>query len=330
MVIIADENRSDMFALSDTAELDAELNDGGYDFALTIYDEVDPELNDGYTMYIPDTEIGGIITGMETDSSVQKTTYTGNVWRGMLRNKIIEPPAGSDYLTVSGELNAILSDLIDSEFGGAILVSDESTGQNISYKFDRYCTLLDGINKMLGNAGYRLHIVYKNASSAANGYAEVSAVPVHDYSDEIELSQNFNLTFKYKKAAGYNHIIGAGKGELQNRMIVHLYADGDGNISSTQTFTGADERTYFFDYSSADDADTLEESTRDKLKELRTEESLEMQIERLKEINVNVGDIVGGRDYKTGRSMSAKVSNIIAKVMNGELTKEYKVGGNNV
>ena len=330
MVIITDRDRNDLFALSDTAEVDAELNDGGFDFELTTYDEVDPEIREGYVMYIPDTEIGGMVTGMKTDSSVRRTTYTGLVWRGMMKRKIIEPPSGADFKTVSGELNTILRQLIDPEFGGIIKASTENTGTNVSFQFDRYCTLLDGINKMLDANGYRLNIVYVNSETAANGYAEVSAVPVHDYSDEIELSQNYDLTFTFRKTAGYNHIIAAGKGDLRDRTIVHLYADANGNISANKTFTGADERTYFYDYSSAENADTLRESAKDKLKELRSEESIEMKIQRIKEINVNIGDIIGGRDYKSGRNLSKKVSNIIAKVTGGELTKEYKVGGNNV
>lgn len=330
MVIIADEYRNDLLALSDTAALDAELNDGDRDFRLTIYDDVDPGIQEGYTVYIPDSEIGGVITGMETDSSVKTTTFTGKCFRGMLSQKIIEPPSGADFKTVSGELNTVLTGLINNEFSGILMASEESTGQNVSFQFDRYCTLLDGINKMLDSVGYRLNIVYLNGESAANGYAEVSAVRVHDYSDEIELSQNYNLTFKYKKTAGYNHIIAAGKGDLKDRVIVHMYADANGTISAAKTFSGAEERTYFHDYPSADNAATLRESAIDKLKEIRSEESMEMKIERLQEINVNIGDIVGGRDYKTGKSMTAKVSNIIAKVAQGELTKEYKVGGNNV
>jgi hypothetical protein len=34
--------------------------------------------------------------------------------------------------------------------------------------------------------------------------------------------------------SGVNHLICLGSGELQNRIVVHLYVDADGNISQTQ------------------------------------------------------------------------------------------------
>ena len=67
----------------------------------------------------------------------------GITWRGRLQYKVIEPPAGSDYKTVSGELNQVMKTLIEPEFDGLFRVSSEDTGISVkNFQFDRYCTCL--------------------------------------------------------------------------------------------------------------------------------------------------------------------------------------------
>lgn len=83
----------------------------------------------GNLVYVPDTEFGGIIEDILTDTSLDYVELKGYTWRGRMEMKVIEPPSGSDYKTVSGELNAVLKKLIEPEFGGLYVVSGESTGE---------------------------------------------------------------------------------------------------------------------------------------------------------------------------------------------------------
>lgn len=102
----------------------------------------------GNLVYVPDTEFGGIIEDVLTDTTLDYVELKGYTWRGRMAMKVIEPPAGSDYRVVSGELNAILKKLIEPEFGGLYVVSGADTGITVSnYQFDRYCTLLEGITR---------------------------------------------------------------------------------------------------------------------------------------------------------------------------------------
>ena len=320
-IIIADTSGNDLYALSEAAYLDAELHAGRYDFELIVYDAIDGILPVPSRMYVEGTEIGGIIKELETESNSDVTYYRGYCWRGLLNQKVIIPPAGSDYKTVSGDLNTILAGLINSEFGGLIEASGTNAGKTTTFTFDRYCTLLDGIDKMLKSVNYRMSIEYTNAAKVV-----ISAVPVTDWSDTIELSQDYNMSFVFNsKQNGINHLIAGGKGELSERMILHLYTDEDGNISDTKTFTGADEMVYFYDYPSAEDADTLRAEAVKKLEELRSKDKLSMNFESTDDINISIGDIVGGRDYKTGLSMTAKVANIICRIKGGHIRKEYQL-----
>lgn len=172
----------------------------------------------GNLVYVPDTEFGGIIEDVLTDTTLDYVELKGYTWRGRMAMKVIEPPAGSDYRVVSGELNAILKKLIEPEFGGLYVVSGESTGVAVSnYQFDRYCTLLEGITKMLKTVGYRLDIQHKRERGVP-GYILIRAVPIVDYSDEIELSKDSGLNYTMEdKRNGVNHLIVTGKGEL-NRL----------------------------------------------------------------------------------------------------------------
>ena len=69
-----------------------------------------------------------------------------------------------------------------------------------------------------------------------------------DYSAQIEYSSDMNANYSMViNKMGVNHLICLGSGELRNRTVVHLYVDGNGNISQTQTFTGLEERAEVLD-----------------------------------------------------------------------------------
>ena len=86
--------------------------------------------------------------------------------------------------------------LIEPEIWRIICCIRESTGVAVSnYQFDRYCTLLEGITKMLKTVGYRLDIQHKRERGVP-GYILIRAfVPIVDYSDEIELSKDSGLNY---------------------------------------------------------------------------------------------------------------------------------------
>lgn len=111
----------------------------------------------GNLVYVPNTEFGGIIGNVLTSTALDYVELKGYTWRGRMDKKIIQPPNGQDYKRVSGELNTVLKALVEPEFDGLYVVPTIDTGVSVSnYQFDRYCTLLDGLTKMLSSKGYRL------------------------------------------------------------------------------------------------------------------------------------------------------------------------------
>ncbi len=308
--------------------LDMELNDGERDFEVTVSaEDYDNSMDYGCRIFVADTECGGILGKIVSNTSENTITWQGYTWRGMLANKVIVPPDGQDYYTVSGELNAILRDLIEPRFSGVFIVPDADTGVTVeNWQFERFCTLLDGIDKLLKSVGYRIDIRYNEGDPNGVGWVEVQAVPIVDYTSEIELSQDSRLNFRATdKRNGVNHLIIGGKGELQERNIIHLYVQEDGSIGKTQCYTGIDEVEYFYENTSTDSAE-VENTGIDKLRELMNCKTFDMDIESLG-IDVAIGDIVGGRDHITGISMGVPVGNIVLTVTDGKVRKEYKLEG---
>jgi hypothetical protein len=128
----------------------------------------------------------------------------------------------------------------------------------------RYITGYDGLTKMLDTVGAKLQM------SFLDGKVVLSAAAKHDYTqdDEFDSDQvDFTVKQKFKTV---NHLICLGSGELENRMVIHLYAAKGGEISQTQTQFEMDEYSAVFDYPNAEsEADLLQSGTDSGLSHLR-------------------------------------------------------------
>ena len=284
------------------------------------------ELTFSSLIYITGTEYGGIIGEVLTDTTLDYVELKGLTWRGRMAKKIIQPPIGSDYKVVSGELHTVMKSLIEPEFDGLFVVSQENTGVTVSnYKFDRYCTLLDGLTKMLKSKGYRLKLTFQREENEP-GYLYIEAVPIVDYSSQIELSRDCQLNYTMDdKRDGVNHLIVTGKGELQDRNVLHLYVQKDGSLGKTQYYTGLQEIAEVYENTSTE-TDELEEISIEKLQGLMNKKTFKMDVAALG-IDVNIGDIVGGRDYLTGMYMAKPVENIVYELIGDAESKTYKLEG---
>ena len=325
MVILANKDLRELGAIKD-ANVTVDLN-GNRNFSVQIARSYwRPGLTFSSLIYIMGTEYGGIIGEVLTDTTLDYVELKGLTWRGRLAKKIIQPPDGSDYKTVSGELHTVMRSLIEPEFDGLFVVSQEDTGVTISsFQFDRYCTLYDGLVKMLKSVGYRLKLSFRREQNEP-GYLYVEAVPIVDYSNRIELSRDCRLNYTMDdKRDGVNHLIVTGKGELQDRNVLHLYVQKNGSIGKSQYYTGLQEIAEVYENTSTE-TDELEEASREKLQELMNKKTFKMDVAALG-IDVDIGDIVGGRDYLTGLYMAKPVENIIYELINGVESKTYKLEG---
>lgn len=73
---------------------------GTDDFEFCVDREQWSEEKYGYEnrVFIPFTEYGGIIEDIQSSTGKGEVTLRGPCWRGMLKRKIVEPPAGQTHL----------------------------------------------------------------------------------------------------------------------------------------------------------------------------------------------------------------------------------------
>ncbi len=309
------------------AGLDIDLN-GERNFEVSIHRSAwDETFEYGGYVFRPNTEIGGQIGRVYTDTALDIVKVCGLTWRGMLNRKIIEPASGQSYRTTAGELNDILREFIEPEFDGLFVVPEVNTGVIVNhYQFERYTDLLSGIEKMLKEYGYRIQIAWRE-ETLGMGYVEIQAVKIIDYSAEIELSQDSGLDFQLNDIRnGYNHMIVAGKGELTDRNVFHLYAWPNGVIKDTPYYTGLSERTYLYENTSTE-TDEVRSKAKEEFKKIMDRKEFGMNTSALN-LDVNIGDILGGRDYLTGVHMAKPVTNIIYTTdESGNMNVEYQLEG---
>lgn len=318
MIVVADANGAELRSLLFT-EYDFEVGDDDNTFLVTCLRSEWETIYDGSRIYIPNTEYGGLFKRLKTNTKNGTISAGGYTWRGMLQNKVLCPEEGDDYATDSGELNAIIGSRVSAAFPGLFVGSNESTGIEVDYQYNRYVTLYDGLKAMLKSVGYKMRISY----DMETGKVIVEAVPIVDYSSQIEYSSDMNANYYMtKEGTGVNHLVCLGNGELRDRVVVDLFVDENGNISETQTFFGADEIAQVYDYAGAAREDLIQSGT-EQLKNLRNQNSFRIDLETV--TDVEIGDIVGGRDYTSGMRMTAPITTKVVTWRNGFETTEYKL-----
>lgn len=274
---------------------------------------------DGGRLYIPQTEYGGLYKKTEIVSKYGTVAAGGYTWRGLMHRKIIQPPSGQNYAVDSGELNSIIKARVEAAFPNLMTGSNESTEVSVSYQYNRYCTLYDGLKALLASVGYRLRLAYDQSLEKVI----VDAAPIMDYSNEIEYSSDMNAYYRMTlDYMGINHLICLGSGELSSRIVIHLYVDRNGRISTRQTYFDEDEICAIYDYKGAS-RDELMKSGIEQLQRDINRSKFAIDLDTVKE--VAIGDIVGSRDYTTGYTVRAPITTKVVKYRDGQEKTEYKL-----
>lgn len=276
---------------------------------------------EGFFLYYEGTEYGGIVDDIEVDTEKDEVTYCGRTWHGILNSKILEPDAGKDYLIVTGEANVVIGTLIARMGLSSMFVSStEASGITVSnYKMNRYIAGYDGIKKMLKASGAKLHIIFKN------GFVELSAKPIVDYSKDEQFDCD-QISFRVKKKGSpLNHVICLGKGDLAEREVIHVYADKSGNISEKQVFTGVQEVSATYDNSNAESIEELKQGGIDMIIESWNSNEIDYGFDSDSE-SYDIGDIVGAKEEVTKTEVKAEITKKIVTISNNTTTISYKVG----
>lgn len=299
------------------ADFTLDLAFGSDENAFSLECEAAHAPEEGQFVFIDGTEYGGVIdqasyeAGREAPGSI---LCKGRTWHGILAGKRLLPDSGNGYLSVSGKAGDVLASLI-ARMGLSGLFTAAADDSTVSYTFDRFVDGYSGLKAMAKANGRKV------AMRRKGGKVEISLPPAVDYANKVDSDLlDFTLTSVYRCV---NHLVCAGTGELEDRAVVHFYADAAGNVSHTQSLFGVDEISALYDYSNADE-EKLEEEGKKKLKEYQTQGSVE--VEAHDDIDVDVGDVISARDNAHGRTVTATVVKKIVQVSRGVATYSYEVG----
>ena len=365
--------KEDIGVLSDY-ELDLAFGEDENDFECRVQKEAHC-CNAGYYLYIENTEYGGIVDGIESNTGSGEVVYSGRTWHGILGSKIILPLKESEtaetesgitqegstltilsgvtveqkvarlyitdgvarsgrvtietvdsngvslvdrYLVISGSANDCIYFILERcGLTGLFEVDQENGGsQIVKFQFNRFTDAYSGLARMLKSAGLKMTLRF-------SGGKVIAAAAQRGASDELD-SDHVDLTVK-KKYHTINHLICLGTGELENRTIIHLYADEEGNISHEQTQFGMDEYTAIFEYPNAESVEELESSGIDNLKSLWEPAEISIDFDESSDA-YDVGDVVGAVDHVTGIKVASGIAKKIVTIKNGRKTISYEVG----
>lgn len=321
--LICDKNKMELGEIPDNITIDFDIGDTN-DVEMTCERGF---LDFGMYLICPGTEYGALIEELDSWTNDSKETWTGNSFRRFLQEIVIEPPAGEDYRIVSGDAHDIMREILGDAYDRFFAIPDSPSGCKVeNYKFDRYTDALTGFTKMLAKENARINIEIKQGGPNKPFFVVLSAVPTQNLSEEIEFSQDSKISINLRESRrGINHLICLGKGELKDRQVVHLYAQLDGSIlQDKKYYTGLQERTETYDYGNAESVEELISNGEKRLRERMSSKSMKMKVQG---INVEIGDIVAGRDYETGLYLQKPVVQKIVNVENGIITIEHKVEG---
>lgn len=208
------------------------------DFVLYVPVDGPTKLKQNQIIYIPGTEYGGVIDSVQVDTQKRTIAYGGRTWHGIIENKILFPLPGHDYLTLQGDANAVLRQLLErmnlipgdlnekdlEPVNPIISVSEEESNiwidTRVSSASGNYAHGYTFIRNMLYEAGAKPVII--------DGV--LSAKPNLNYASQDDFIME---TDQFKAKRTYNtltrlHCLGAG--ELRDRHTIDLYIDENGGI----------------------------------------------------------------------------------------------------
>lgn len=303
-------------AVAQTAECELDMAYGveENDFSLTLPSDLAPPC--GGMIYIDGTEWVGWVDEVTTDTSTRCSTCKGRTAHGVLAAKRVVPDAGEPHVSISGDVGSAMRSLL-SRVGllGSFEVSSDVPHGEVSFRFERFCDAWSGLRSMLRSCSMRPTITCADGRIVVGAELVSVAAGAAD-SDLVGLE----IT---RVSRCVNHLVCGGAGELENRVVVHYYADADGTVSETQSLFGVDEVAAFYDFSGADEQ-KLREDGRAKLEELQTRGSVKLTVPE--DLDAGLGDVLVGRDNVLGVEVRAEVVKKVLRLSSGVMSVEVDVG----
>lgn len=288
---------------------DTSIGDSGNQIQLKLHSDQKTELAKGSLIWSPGTEYGGIVqdiqSKIETDGQ-RYVYYSGPSWSGRLSQRIVCPPSGKDHYTLDGEANEELNALMEYLGLDYLFQAPEvNSGITLDTDLDRFADGYSALRKAAAENDCRLSMKYDNTAKKVI----IQFVPRETHGNYTSDNSPISVTV----GSPVNHLVCAGTGELQNRVVVHLYTDKNGNVSQKQYYKGADEISTLYENTSADKDKLIEEGTK-KLLEYQEVNQVEISVEDGSEDLYPLDDVIVGFDPVTGIKASSTIAKKVVSV----------------
>ena len=274
--------------------------------------------SEGWRVYVDGTPWGGIVDKVKASKGRDgspRVVCSGRTWQGILAGRRLTPRAGSARLGAHGEAGEALASLV-ADLGLDGLFEVERSPDPVSYEFERFTDAYSGIREMLASSGLKL--VLKSVQGRVLMRADkVEAIEVDGSRIGVEVERVHRCV---------NHLVCAGTGELEDRIVIDLYADAEGNVIETQSLFGVDEIEAYYDYNNADEAE-LRDSGAEKLKGMQSHGAVSVRFPD--GIEAEVGDVLSGIDDALGVSAAAPVVKKVVKIERGIVSVSCEAGCEN-
>lgn len=302
-LIVADSAGNTLFNISDfELDMDAGWGDGvDNTFDLVVRDADAPLPEAAWRVYADGSEIGGRVEGFELKTKRNSTTlhWTGSTWTGVLAKRLLWPDSGQNYLTLSGDANAVLRAAIRRlDLASLFTVPDTAAGVNVNYQCSRDTPdAWTNLRLAMRSAGLRLDAKW------VDGACRLQAVRVTDWRGRVDSDLvDFDLTSDLLVT---NHLKAAGKGELASREVVDVYADRNGNVGTSKAMAGVFELEEYYDANNSEGDDLRDQAT-DRLKDMQAEGGVKVTVGE--GVSFGLGDIVEARHYSPNVTVSVEIS----------------------
>ena len=288
---------------------DTSIGDSGNQVQLKLHSSQKTDLAKGSLIWSPGTEYGGIIqdiqSKLETDGQ-RYVYYSGPSWSGRLAQRIVCPPSGEDHYKLDGEANEAINALMEYLGLDYLFQAPESdSGITLNTDLDRFADGFSALRKAAANNDCRLSMAYDNASKKVI----IRFVQRETHGNYTSDNSPISVTV----GSPVNHLVCAGTGELQDRVVVHLYVDADGDVSQTPYYTGAEEIVALYENTSADKDKLIEEGTK-KLLEYQEVNQVEISVDDGSEDLYPLDDVIVGFDPVTGIRASSTIAKKVVSV----------------
>ena len=317
-LIVADSAGKTHFPLADfELDMDSGWGDGvDNTFDLIVRDASAPLPEAAWRVYADGTEMGGRVEGFElkTGRTSSEMHWTGSTWSGVLAKRLLWPDSGQDYLTLSGDANAVLRSAVSRlGLGSFFSVPDGDAGVSVSYRCSRDVPdAWTNLRLAMRSAGLRLDAKW------VDGACRLQATKVTDWRGRVDSDLvDFDLTSDLLVT---NHLKAAGKGELASRQVVDVYADNKGNVGTSKAMAGVFELEEYYDANNSE-GDDLRDQAVSRLRDMQTEGSVKVTVGE--GVSFGLGDVVEARHYSPNVTVNVEISSRVTTATGAGVAVTY-------